>query len=736
MKRTLTLLLAALLLLASCSKVEPSETAKPSDPAETQPVESLSAETETNAETATAAPIPGEAVATTKTVSMVQPKSYEEIYEKLASWGGYWGWNRRYADNLMVEDFAFAEEAMEVPMEMPAADADMAVPEAESYSADKADYSETNAQVAGIDEGDIVKTDGKYIYVLNNNRLLILSAAGADSEVLSETVIAENGEPVYYAYDDFAEEEKYSVEDYETAREMYISGTTLAVIKDCSSWGSGYVDGIYRYENHNYTLVDFYDVSDPTAPRFMDSEGQDGYYLTSRLKDGKLYLLTNYYVNRYYDYDEDDYHLYIPQLYANGARSLLPPDCIVYPEGSEESSYTVISRLNMETPSVERTESILGAGSTVYMSANYLYLADTRYFEEATGERTESVYTVTDWRYGDETEILKLSFENEIEVVASGVIYGSLLNQFSMDEYDGKLRAVTTDWNNSYTIYEDKAYGFSNYQYKDSKQTNGLYVFDEGMNVIGSVTDLAPDERVYSVRFDGEVGYFVTFRQVDPLFTVDLSDPENPQIMSALKIPGFSNYLHPYADGLLFGLGQNADEETGRTQGMKLSMFDVSDKFDVYERDKISLDITYSEGLYNHKAILIAPNKGLIGFPSTNGYLLYTYSTDDGFRLFHEVKLNDEDWWWNSDSRGLYVGDDIYIVTSDFTVVIDMNSGELLARVGYDKVQLNAGVLSDEGGRAEVLADKESIAEGVTEQLQKEIVFGEQDVVTYCNGYL
>ena len=121
MKRTLTLLLAALLLLASCSKNEPSETAKP---AETQPTESLSAVTETNAETATAAPIPGEAAAVKKTVSMVQPKSYEEIYEKLASWGGYWGWNRRYADNLMVEDFAFAEEAMEVPMEMPAAEHD------------------------------------------------------------------------------------------------------------------------------------------------------------------------------------------------------------------------------------------------------------------------------------------------------------------------------------------------------------------------------------------------------------------------------------------------------------------------------------------------------------------------------------------------------------------------------------------------------------------------------------
>ena len=697
--RILAAILAAL-TLAACSRATPAEPDE--NPAEV-PAETTAEPAETDDPAIAGNPDP-EAPETEVNVGapvshkleIVKPADYHAVYERLTSYGGSYGYNRRrYAVDATDGDIAVEEAAVEAPAPMPTMDMAVnavAMPEAEKSAGGwgSDDYSETNAQVKGIDEGDIVKTDGKYLYVLKNRQeIVILTAAGADSEVVSRFDVAD-GDALSYAWE-WLDEETANSDDYELyrnsyAEEIYVLGDTLAVITERSEYGSGTVDGIWKYEDRNYTSVDFYDLSDRANPRFVTSEGQDGYYLTSRMKDGRLYLLTRKYVYRWNDYKEEDYGSYIPMLYDADGMRVMPVECIFWPETTEDSDYTVISRFTMDGRTMEESASILGAGDTVYMSHDYLYLADTRYFEEARGERTESVYTVTDYVYGNRTEILKLAYADAIAVEATGTVDGDLLNQFSMDEYDGYLRVVTTEWNNAYTIYEDKDYGFTNYQYTDSTQTNGLYVFDSGMNLVGALDELAEDERVYSVRFDGTVGYFVTFRQVDPLFTVDLADPANPTIMSTLKIPGFSNYLHPWGDGLLFGLGQNADEETGRTDGMKLSMFDVSDPFAVFERDKTSPDVTYSEGMYNHKAILAAPQKNLIGFPTEHGYLLYTYTTEEGFRLINEVMIeNDGDnwWWWDTDSRGLYVGEDIYILTSQFAVVLDMNTGDLLTRVAY-----------------------------------------------------
>lgn len=206
-------------------------------------------------------------------------------------------------------------------------------------------------------------------------------------------------------------------------------------------------------------------------------------------------------------------------------------------------------------------------------------------------------------------------------------------------------------------------------------------MFDENLDLIGKIDGLAKNEKVYSVRFSGDTAYFVTFRTVDPLFTVDLSDPANPVILSELKIPGFSNYLHPYSDGLLFGLGQDADERTGWTRGMKLSMFDVSDPHAVSEKHCLKLDSYSSEALYNHKAILVSAEKDLIGFPTETGYVIYGYDTEKGFYKKAETAL--EKLWASHDIRGLYSGDYVYIVTQDFTAVMRMADLELLTTVGY-----------------------------------------------------
>jgi len=200
-----------------------------------------------------------------------------------------------------------------------------------------------------------------------------------------------------------------------------------------------------------------------------------------------------------------------------------------------------------------------------------------------------------------------------------------------------------------------------------SNSSNALYVLDMNLNILGSVENVAPGERVYSARFMGDIGYFVTFREVDPLFAVDLADPRNPVILSELKMPGFSDYLHPFMPGLMFGLGMEVCESTLMIKGLKLSMFDIDDPTDVVEIDKLVLDnLFWSEASHNHRAILVDAGRDIIAFPVDGIYYVYGYSRENGFELRGEINLrqHQNDWWWGS-MRGLYIGDYLYVFNMD-----------------------------------------------------------------------
>ena len=206
-------------------------------------------------------------------------------------------------------------------------------------------------------------------------------------------------------------------------------------------------------------------------------------------------------------------------------------------------------------------------------------------------------------------------------------------------------------------------------------------MLDDDLKIIGIISDLAPDEQIYSVRFDGEVGYFVTFRQVDPLFSVDLSNPAAPKIMGELKIPGFSQYLHVYGEDLLFGLGMTADEKTGRTGSLKLSMFDVSNPYDVTEKHQLVLEENYSTALYNHKAILVAKEKDLIAFPVDKGYKVFGYDEMTGFINVGEIETDN----WCGDSRGVYIDDYFYVCSDKQIYILDMNNFALAKELTIGK---------------------------------------------------
>lgn len=633
-------------------------------------------------------------------VTMTIPSSYGYVYDRLKeAFPDYYYDDYYYYEEAPVEEVIVDDSDVEIVMEAPTMAAapakDMVVeeaPAAEEVVVEEAvveeaapqtgggsgDYSKTNVQVEGIDEGDIVKTDGEYIYVLKTqtDKLVILHADGKNTTWRSRTEVIENSK---VNSDYYSSRHKHNL-DYtssivrEHAKELYVNGDYAAVIVNHEWSYSERINGITRYDDESRTLVRIYDVSNPDKPVKLTTLGQSGSYETSRMIGDSIYLITDF---RTTLNDRENYADYIPSLYRDGETELVPVNSLIVPPEITAKRFTVITEYDLTERKAASTKSVLTPTDTVYMNSEHLYLADQRSYNDVLDEYKESVYTITETVSGERTDIYKFELGDKITTKAFCTVDGRLLNQFSMDEYKGNLRLVTTHQTSSRKVYRDEEFGFTNTKWINSEQTNGLYIYDENLNPLGSITGLAKDERVYSVRFTGDVGYFVTFRETDPLFAVDLSNPKAPKIMSALKIPGFSEYLHPFGKDLLFGLGQDADER-GWTTGMKLSMFDTSDPYDVTEIHKKKLDISYSAALNNHKAILISAERGIIGFPSGDGYRLYGYNPAKGFYEITQMEFK-----WDSKARGLYIGNMMYIVFQDRTVVLDMVNYDIVKTVNY-----------------------------------------------------
>ena len=608
------------------------------------------------------------AISTTSTgdLSLVAAASYDDVLAQLnrasASYAAGGG------GDLMVDVPMATEEAVEaeVPAAAPTATADSAsARNADTTAEEGADWSGTNVQVAGIDEGDVVKTDGTYLYILRGSKLILAQADGRDTKVLSDTKVGVNR----------SDKNSWKNKD---PRELYISGDRVAVLSGCSESSE---DSSGRWAYREYTAVDLYDVSDPAHPKQIVSLGQDGWDMGSRLKDGTLYLVTNHYVR---NYDEEAPVTFVPALYRNGeAVPMAAGDVWLCPE-TDSTRYVVVTAYDLAAGKTAGSQTILGGGDTLYMSRDSIYVANSYYKETASAPRTESVYTVVDHSNRAVTDLVRFDLAGGLTVAANGTVPGQLDDQFSMDEYEGCLRLVTTNAGYDYTVYIDKSMGFTNHKWgEDQEETNGLYILDSSLNLLGKVDDLAPGERIYSARFDGEIAYFCTFRNVDPLFAVDVSDPAAPKVLSALKISGFSDYLHPWADGLLLGAGYEADEDTGWSEEIKLVMFDTSDKTNVTAKSVKITDLDYSEAMDNHKAFLISRDKNLIAFPADDQYVVFGYDEAKGFYQRATVDLGK----WSWDARGMFIGDLLYVVGPDAIHVIDMNGFQTVTTVKLPVVQ-------------------------------------------------
>ena len=549
-------------------------------------------------------------------------EDYDEIYEYIQAEREYW------------EDAASATEESTADSSTGSAEArsfDSAGANAESISntASGKEYSDTNVREEGVGEGDIVKTDGKNLYVVNGEKINIVGAGSTEMELLAQIEPEEGNYP----------------------SEVYAQDGYLAVVYTKSEYSDGTngYDGYYR----DYTCADVYDVSNPEEPEKIGGITQSGYFNTMRIRGGYVYLLSSFYADT--GAARGNQPAYIPEVQGK----LISTDCIYMPQARMGNSYTVISSFDLDDPEGHTdSKAVFGNTGICYVSTENIYI-------------TESIYGESDSDV-NQTSIRKVSYgEGILEGAGQTKLSGVLNDSFSIDEYDGYLRLVTT-----VTKTEGQTRGIVPLLAPEPSEFNSLYVLDENLKIVGEIRDLAEGERVYSARFVGKTGYFVTFRQVDPLFSVDLSDPAAPKILGELKIPGFSEYLHPYGDGLLLGIGMDVDESGVTTEGVKLSMFDISDPSDVREVQKYVIEDMYGTDVYDYRSVFADVEKNLFGFTaygSGQKYYIFSYDENKGFRQEFERTLGGY-----GSTRGLYIGDRFYLVSG--------NTIEAYALDGFEKV--------------------------------------------------
>ncbi|MBA7502638.1 hypothetical protein ES706_01231 [subsurface metagenome] len=411
------------------------------------------------------------------------------------------------------------------------------------------DYSTTNIQVEGVDEADIVKSDGKYIYVVSGNKVVIIDAYPAEgARILSE------------------------IETNESPIELFINGDKLVVL--------------------GRAFVKVYDVSNRENPLLTRDVSFDGQYFDSRMVGSHVYVI----INSPAIYDNK---IYLPNISSNGNTKTVPATEIYYFENTHDYSYgfTTIMAINTQDDGAEiKSETFLiGATQNIFVSSNNIYITYTDYCVYPLMERSNE----TSDPETETTIIHKISIaDGTIEYKSEGEVPGHVLNQFSMDEYQEHFRiATTTGW-----------MGQSN-----------VYVLDGNLDIVGRLEGLAPGERIYSARFIGSRAYLVTFKKVDPLFVIDMEDPNNPRVLGELKIPGYSDYLHPYDETHLIGVGKDAVDMGSFAwyQGVKIALFDVSDPENPIEISKYMIGDrgTDSYALQDHKAFLFSRSKNLLVLP-------------------------------------------------------------------------------------------------------------------------
>lgn len=586
--------------------------------------------------------------------TMYHPASdYKEVYQTLLK-----GYQQNWIEDLETsaetseaasgamnsgsDEYYYSDEA-----KYGSADADLT----ESSKEGGKDYSTTNLQMEGVDESDIAKIDGSYIYTVEDKYIVITDIrdgkleevtrflpkdCGAADRVMEIYVDGDQLILVVQGYETSLGESSKAGSDKENSDKE--SPDEEIAVSDASE-DSAFC---YKMNGKSTTQIQVYSIVDRRNPEFEGRLIQDGYYNTSRKIGDVVYLFTQYHMTSdVVGYVEKEYTSVIPKV--NGEK--VAAGEIYLPESSGESGI-LVSSLDVNKPDkVLDSKLVISGYAQTYISKDALYL----YEEDYDGAMI--------------TNIAKFALdEGRISGVAATAVRGYVRDTFAINASDGYLRVLTTD-------------------YSTEDEVNALYILDENLKLTGQLTGIAPGEEIYAARFMGNTGYFVTYRNTDPLFTVDLSDPAKPEIIGELKVTGFSEYLHFWDDTHLLGIGYESDEKTGNIENIKISMFNIENPGEVTEEAKLVLkDVDYSEALYDYKSVIISKDKNLIGLVcedySGSGikqtYQIYSYE-NGAFKKQAEIPgINGVNY---ENVRGMYSGNVFYLWINDNITSYDMTDG-------------------------------------------------------------
>lgn len=634
--------------------------------------------------------------------------------------------NRAFSVTLQVDTTTAVAESMKVSANAKSESPPPANAGEVKAKQSGADYSATNTQVEGVDEADVIKTDGAYLYQVNKERIVISQAVpAADMKVSS--IIGFNG--TSFRPSELYVDDKHLIVIGSTSRDAY-NGTPVPMSEspETSDAAVGLQKKIMPIRPV-YTSVKaiVYDIADKAAPKQLREVELDGNYVSSRKIGSAVYLITNKYAGNSFIQSQGGAASSLPAYRDSAVSGEFAPlsynDIRYFPD-SRETTYMLIGGINLDRPDQPMDVSAyLGSGQNVFASEQNLYTAVSKYMPVQTepiavpqsdsgapavpGADSLMAKRIAP-NFETKTVVYKFRLEQgKTKFVTEGDVPGTILNQFSMDEHNGIFRIATTKGDMWRT--------------DENTSKNNLYTFDEALKPIGKLEGIAPGERIYSVRFMGNRAYMVTFKNTDPLFAIDLTNPAAPTVLGALKIPGYSDYLHPYDENYLIGFGKetveipvkggtsNPAQTIAYYQGMKISLFDVTDVANPVEKFKeiIGDRGTESELLRNHKALLFSKENNLLAFPVTvmtvpnktasspdsvtaygqftfQGAYVYGLDLTNGFKLKTAIShMTDEQRrqsgnnWYGSDrnvERIMYIGDTLYTLSKGLIQANDMTT--------------------------------------------------------------
>jgi inhibitor of cysteine peptidase len=616
------------------------------------------------------------------------------------------------------------------------------------------DYSTTNVQVEGVDEPDFLKNDGRYVYILSGDRLTIVDAYPAENATIAVKV-ALDIQQGQYLQNMFLKDDKLVIFYQEYSEDYVIQEYDFAP------------QPVYQPKTHALVL----DVSDRENPEVLNDYEVSGNYNNARMIGDRVYFIT---VSDLYDYR----HPIIP-LVSESSSTIVRPDIYYFDNPELYYAFNTVTSIDIAGTDAEQavnsTTFMMNPASTLYVSEDNIYIAYQKnqpyyYYQSNTKDRFFDVVVpllpedvqqeIRDIESSDEmspsekwdkvSELLQDTYNRmsdaeknrlfeEIRVAlaeydervaketqttvihkiaigleginynSKGEVPGRLLNQFSMDESGDRFRVATTS--EFYSPYRGTVSLYNN-----------VYVLNEGMEIVGKLEEIARDESIYSARFMGDQLYLVTFERIDPFFVIDLSE-DDPKVLGELKLPGYSNYLHPYDENHVIGIGKETKENQYggiETLGVKLALFDVSDvrNPELVDDYEIGGSGTDSEVLYDHKALLFDRSKDVLSIPVSiypdyteprpfdgeryvepkvwRGFYVFGIDPEEGFNLKGTVEhFNDTgDYYYiygTQGSRSFYIGDVLYTVT--LNNVIKMNDLQSIEEINQLEIGPTGGII-------------------------------------------